>query len=260
MNKLLNAGAVDGSHSSPHLIIGNRLALAGLTLWTVLLSSPRASAAMGPIVGVDPSTQTWNEVHGNGMVGWTFNLQSPLTVTAVGWYDDGQNGLSRPFQVGLWQDLSGNFAPGSNPRQLLGSPSEGITFASGTSASLQGSWRVLPLSSPLTLDPGNYQLGGLDTAATSDNIEYVGVGGFFPYPPVLPGLTIGQFFYAAMAPSSTFQVTYNDKFYLHDGLELGPMLFADVPEPCSVGLIGLGMVMVLIVRRRMSCHRPVRCS
>jgi hypothetical protein len=261
MSKLANAVVVDGSRATLRSMTGKRLALAGLAMCTMILSSPRACAATGPIVDVDPSNQTWNEDHGNGMVGWTFTLRAPLTVTAVGWYDDGQDGLSRPFQVGLWQDLSGNFNPGSNPQQLLGTPSQGMIIPGGTTASLQGSWRVVPLSSPLTLDPGNYELGGLDTATTSDTMKYVGVGGMFPYPPVWPGLSIGQFFYAYhIFPSTTFQVTYNDRFYLANGLELGPMLFAEVPEPCSISLLGLWAVMLLLVWWRRLRQRLVRCG
>jgi len=261
MNELVNAGVIDGWSPSPRLMIGKLLALTALAISTVLLASPRASAATGPIVDVDPSNRTWNESHGNGMVGWTFHLQSPLTITAVGWYDDGQNGLSRPFQVGLWQDLSSNFNPGSNPHQLLGTSSEGLIIPGGTTAPLQGSWRMVPLSSPLTLDPGNYELAGLDTETTSDTMKYVGVGYTFPYPPVWPGLSIGQFFYAyPNFPSTTFLVTYNNYFELADGLELGPMLFAEVPEPCSISLLGLGAVMLLPVRWRRLRQRLVRCG
>jgi hypothetical protein len=262
MNELPHKIVVDGSRASHRLMTGKRLALAGLTICTVMLSSLRVSGVLGPIVDVDPSNQTWNEMHGNGMVGWTFNLLQPLTVTAVGWYDDGQDGLSRAFQVGLWQALTGYFAPGSTPPQLLGTPSDGITIPGGTTASLQGSWRVVPLSSPLTLAPGNYEIGGLDTATTSDKIKYVGVGGLWPYPPVWPGLTIRQFFYAALpsTPPPTFQVNYNDRFYLADGLELGPMLFTSIPEPRSLVLVGLGAVILLLLRWRWFCPRPVRCQ
>jgi hypothetical protein len=186
------------------------------------------------------------------MIGWTFNLQQAITVTAVGWYDDGQDGLSRAFQVGLWQDLTGDFAPGSNPTQLLGSPDEGIIIPAGTSASLLDSWRVVPLSTPLTLQPGNYELGGLDSAATPDVIKFVTANLHFdPIPPTCAGMTIGQFFYAySGSPYSTFQMVDNNGFYLADGLELGPMLFTTIPEPSACALGGLGAIVVLLIRRR----------
>jgi hypothetical protein len=260
MNEFPHKIVVDGSRASFGLMTGKRLGLVALTICTIVYSSLRACGASGPIVDVDAS-QSWNEMHGNGMVGWTFNLLQPLTITGVGWYDDGQDGLSRAFQVGLWQDLTGNFAPGSTPRQLLGTSADGMNIPGGTTATLQDSWRVVPLSSPLTLPAGNYELSGLDTATTPDTIKYVLAGGMFPFPPAQPGLTLGAFFYASpSAPSPTFQVTYRDSFYLAYGLELGPMLFTSVPEPHSIGLFGLGAVMLLLLRWRGHCQRPVRCG
>jgi hypothetical protein len=210
-----------------------------------------------PIVNIDPSSPGisdqpgqgqyygFNEAHGNGMVGWTFNLQQTLTVTAVGWYDDGQDGLSRPFQVGLWQDLSGYFDPGSTPTQLLGTPTRGITIPGGTTSSLQGVWRVVPLPTPLNLLPGNYELGGLDTASTPDVIKYVKADTGNPIPPTVSGMTIGQCFYAFGGGPSTFQLQYSTGFILVNGLELGPMLFTNVPEPSGFMLLGLGVCALL---------------
>lgn len=259
---------VDGSRASLRLMTGKRLALAGLAFCTVMLSSPRACGASGAIVDIDPATQIsqnpgpgqywgFNEQHGNGMVGWTFHLQAPLTVTAVGWYDEGRDGLSRQFQVGLWQDLvSYWFAPADSPRQLLGSVDAGITIPGGTTATLLESWRIVPLATPLTLAPGYYELGGLDSAATPDVIKYDYCGSMAPIPPTAPGLTIGMFFYADDHSSPTFGLTSD--FYLADGLELGPMLFTSIPEPSSIGLVGLGAVMVLLVRLQRFCPRRIR--
>src|ERR1039457_7069885 len=64
----------------------------------------------------------FHEVHGNGMVGWTFSLNQAVTISQVGWYDYGQDGLSRNYTIGLWQSLSGSdlwqaFSAGSNPTE-----------------------------------------------------------------------------------------------------------------------------------------------
>lgn len=247
----------------PHVLLHQLLGSACLAIFTGLMSSHSAYCDSAPIVDLDPSTQVvsgtpgpgqywgFNEAHGNGMVGWTFNLQQALTITAVGWYDDGHDGLSRAFKVGLWQDLTGYFDPGSTPAQLLGSPANGITIPAGTTPSLQGSWRVVPLPIPLNLLPGNYELGGLDTAATPDVIKYILADGGVPIPPTTPGLTIQQFFYAFDGGGpSTFQVVNNRYFYLANGLELGPMLFTNIPEPSAVALVGFGAVGLVILRRR----------
>lgn len=233
-----------------------------------LVSVQLAYCVSAPIVGIDPGTQVvsgnpgpgqywgFNESHNDAMIGWTFNLQRALTVTQVGWYDDGQDGLSRAFQIGLWQDLSAYFNPGSTPAPLLGN--NGITIPGGTTASLQGSWRVVPLPVPVNLLPGNYELAGLDTATTPDVIKYVLADAGNPIPPTSPGMTIRQFIWG-VGPAS-FQMVDNRYFYLANGLELGPMLFTDIPEPSAFALFGLGAVAGLLCCRCKLSARQQGCA
>ncbi len=197
-----------------------------------------------PIISVDPATQySFNETHGNGMVGWVFNLQQPVTVNQVGWYDDGQDGLSRGFQIGLWQDLTGTadsilvycHFQASSPYSIIGDPIHGITIPAGTTASLNGAYRVVNLPSPMNLAPGNYELGGLDTASTTDPIRYL----LGQYQSPVAEMTQGPFFYAdPVFQNTTFGST--EWLYLANGLELGPMLFTAVPEPNTLGLLIMG--------------------
>lgn len=206
-----------------------------------------------PIVSVDPATQySFNETHGDGMVGWVFNLQQTVIVNQVGWYDDGYDGLSRDYQIGLWQDLVGTpdsllvgcIFQTSNPYSIVGDPVNGITIPAGTSASLNGAYRVVNLPSPITLVPGNYELGGLDTASTIDPIRYL-IG---RHESPVAGMTQGPFFYAYLGqPATSLQPTQS--LYLLDGLELGPMLFTAVPEPSTLGLLILGGLFLGWVRR-----------
>ena len=194
-----------------------------------------------PIVSVNPVTQyRFNEDHFDGMIGWTFNLQNTTTISQVGWYDDGQDGLSRAYQIGLWQDLTGtadsillycNFQT-SNPYSIIGDRVHGITSPSGTSATLNGAYRVVNLPSPRTLPPGNYELGGLDTASTTDPIRYV----WGQYQSPVAGMTQGPFFYAGTDHGTTTLGT-TQYLYLEYGLELGPMLFTSAPEPSTLGLL-----------------------
>lgn len=193
---------------------------------------------------------TTSEQHGDGMVGYVFTLTQSVTVTQVGWYDAQGDGLSRAFQVGLWKDLTGgNFAPGSPTSQLLGNVNSGISIPGGTGTTLNGVWRTVDLASPLQLEPGSYQIGGLDTASTTDPIAYVSQN-------VLPEMLTNsnaeprQFFYSATTSSNPgFHVTTNSNFYLAGGLELGPMLFI-VPEPSSLFLFAAGAGLVLRRRRQ----------
>lgn len=214
-------------------------------------STAKNASAATSIIDVPDSYFTskgFNETHGNGMVGWGFTVYNTVTVSQVGWYDAGGNGLSRAFQVGLWKDLSGgNFNSGAAVSQLLGSSGSGIVIPGGTTAALNGVWRVVDLPAPLVLSPGKYQLAGLDSSDTTDPTRYFGsMEANFTN----SNIGNGDFFFASSnTPSTGFQVTNNGWFYLAGGIELGPMLFA-IPEPSSCLLVFFGMVFFGARRRR----------
>src|SRR5579862_6136127 len=136
-------------------------------------ASLSVSSGAVSLVKIDPSTDVpmpfggFDEAHGDGMVGWSFQLVEPFTITQVGWYAENSNGLSRPFQVGLWEGGGGS---------LIGDPITGLNIPAGTNVALVGSWRVVDLPAPLILQPGVYAIGGLDTLATTDVIKYVEAG------------------------------------------------------------------------------------
>jgi len=223
-------------------------ALVGM-LTGLLLSGESTALASAAIIKINPSTDVPNpysgtdEQHGNGMIGWTFQLLVPFTVTQVGWYDqDTTNGLSRAFQVGLWEGQGSDTDPGTPhsiiSSSLIGDPNNGLIIPAGTNASLLGVWRVVDLAKPLTLQPGFYELGGLDTYTTTDVIKFVWAGnpGNSPLPPPGSPLVIGAFFYAfpgSQAPAPFGPATV---YYLWWGLELGPMLFGTNAPSTGSGL------------------------
>ena len=206
-----------------------------------------ASFVAAPIININPSTDVpnpywgFNEQHGNGMVGWTFQLLVPFTVTQVGWYNkDITNGLSRAFQVGLWQGQGSDTDPGTPhsivSASLIGDPYDGLIIPDGTNASLLGVWRVVDVE-PFTLQPGFYELGGLDTSTTADVIKYVQGGnpGLSDLPPPGSPLVIGSFFYASPGVQTYFGPAQPSDYYAYWGLELGPMLFG-TNAPSGSGL------------------------
>ncbi len=121
-----------------------------MTRFAILLSavvgivgSSSALAASVPIVPVNPAASTFSEPHLNGGTwAWSFELTSPVVATHVGWYDEGQNGLSHAHRIGLWH---GNLLE----TQLLGSviPTDGlgVEIPASTSATLDGPWRKVPI-------------------------------------------------------------------------------------------------------------------
>lgn len=95
------------------------------------------------------------------------------------------------------------------------------------------------------LGAGVYQIGGLDSEGTPDPIRYVLYDTPLDYPD--PLVRVGPFFYAGFSPTSFGP---SEDFYLAYGLELGPMLFTEIPEPgVSSALILAGLFFPLRRRR-----------
>lgn len=222
----------------------------------VVAASPLAMAATAvvdvPASYLDEPGPGFYETHGNGMIGWTFYVTSAITITQVGWYDAGGDGLSRDFQVGLWRAASGSFAAGQVATPLLGA--NGVVIPAGTGTSFNGLYRYIDLPTALTLQPGFYQLGGLDTATTPDPIKYISELDFVGLEGDsdafnVPGLSYGAFFYTAQTSGDpSFRPVTSNEFYLASGLELGPMIFA-IPEPSALMLAGVGGLLLLPRRR-----------
>jgi hypothetical protein len=117
-----------------------------------------------------------------------------------------------------------------------------------------GNWRVVNLPTPLNLATGSYILGGLDSATTPDPIKYEGFASMSTATdPTLTGgrLAIGQPFYA-VGPTvqTTFGPTSPNGYLLVNGMELGPMLFINAPEPGSMVLAISGLTGLLIAGQR----------
>ena len=80
-----------------------------------------------------------------GTFGWAFSVNSPLTITELGYFDSSGDGLDNSHAIGVW-DLDEN---------LLGSAS----VPSGTLATLENGFRWIPIS-PISLDAGKtYVIG-----------------------------------------------------------------------------------------------------
>lgn len=118
-------------------------------------------------------------------LGWKFSVTAPTSVTALGVYDSGQDGLAGPAQVGLW------FASG-------GAPLVETTVAAGTSAPLDGYFRFAPVTST-ALTPGTEYIvgahldgdlatalfggnGTVDSRVTVIDVRYSPFGSGFGFP------------------------------------------------------------------------------
>lgn len=82
--------------------------------------------------------------------GWSFTTANTITVTSLGWWDQGNDGLSDSHPVSIW-DMSGN--------QLISG-----TVSAGTADPLINGFRFNSfITGTATLAPGAYVIGGLSS-------------------------------------------------------------------------------------------------
>ena len=114
-----------------------------------------SSLNAAPAITFNPATGTTG-TNQDQTVGWQFNVLSPLTVTGLGWYDDGGNGLATGHSVGIW-----------NPSgTLLAS----ILVPAGTVAALDGQFRTVSIPDlSLTIGDG-YIIGGVNFLANTERL------------------------------------------------------------------------------------------
>jgi hypothetical protein len=220
----------------------------------VLAAGQPARAQSVPVLGVDPAvTYTFNESYYGASIGWTFKLTQPMTVTGVGWYDEGGDGLSHSHEIGLWSGEP-TFEDPSNVVQLFTA-----TVPAGTTAPLDGPWRRLDFNVSLTLEPGIYEIAGTDYSENRDVVKFIEAAdlmasNLFPD----PRLRVWE---PAFTPPVTGQnpTLYPPIPYLQQGVELGAMLFVEpVPEPSIPALGALGAAVLLACQRRGGTRRATR--
>ena len=87
-------------------------------------------------------------------VGWKFNVNTPTTVCAMSWFDDGQDGLQLAHEIGIWSP-AGTLIANTH-----------VTIPAGTAAPLDGIWRTVAIP-PTLLPAGNgYIVGGFNGSHT----------------------------------------------------------------------------------------------
>jgi hypothetical protein len=187
-------------------------------LFTCGVGIQNASAA-----AIEFASSNIDSTNGQWSLGFIFDVVNDVTVTALGFYDDGGNDLSERHEVGIF-DSAGT---------LLVS-----TFVSPGDP-LVGHFRYDAIS-PFFLGAGT----GYTIAASTGNENYTwNTNGFFTDPNIV-------FVTDAFIPSSSL-VFPSAGFTTNDGY-FGPNFLAEaaVPEPSMLLLLGGGLASALVRRRR----------
>ncbi len=100
------------------------------------------NAALGIVAYNVPAGTAGNQAFG-GSLGLDFNVNQAISVTSVGVFDDGSNGLSLPLQARIYNRVSGLEIPGTF-----------MAFATGPTGTLTGGSRFLNLAAPIILPAG----------------------------------------------------------------------------------------------------------
>jgi hypothetical protein len=192
------------------------------------IAASLAHAEITPLIDFTGG-QVFGVVQGaNATAGFSFNVTTATTISGLGLFDVGSDGLIDSHQIGLW--TSGG--------TLLASATLDNSSSVVPSTSSLGDWRETGINS-LTLDPGSYVIGAsfLDVAQNTEDAAVFSAAGT----PSLPGINYGT----TIIGFSDF--TFPDLSETGvDAGAFGPMAFTDVqraPEPGSLGLSLCGLTL-----------------
>jgi|GEM_PF-3029046 len=129
-------------------------------LWTPDVASllPIAQQALD-ISGAHPMT---NPMFDKATMGYLFELDEPVEISELGWFDHGSNGLDKPVNIAIWHAAD---------RETVVKGVVGTERARAVkSAETSGRWLFEPLAAPVRLEPGTYVIGGSVWSAQKDPV------------------------------------------------------------------------------------------
>ena len=169
----------------------------------------------------------------NQTVGWEFDVLSPITVTGLGWFDQGADGLQMAHTVGIW-DSAGDLLTSAVVQQ-------------GTTDPLDGLFRTAAITSVVLMPGTDYIIGGQNFSSNTEQLAF-GVP-----PTTAPSISfvggeysgIDNLFERPTSATANTDCCWGPSFSVAPGV-------TSVPEPRgTVALLTTGVVLMLLVRRRL---------
>ena len=150
----------------------------------------------------------------SGTYGWAFTLSQPITITDLGWFDFGGNGLNAAHPVGIWTSAGALVLSGTVPSGT-GTEVNSFLYTSVT---------------PTLLPVGSYVIAGFENGSSGDPIT-VGASTITP--------AAGIISYDGSRSAAGGSLTFPPSDPLSNGNSyFGPnFLFTAVPEPSTTALL-----------------------
>ena len=199
-------------------------------------SFANASVSKADTIGLegDSFSSTYTSTGENYTFGWAFSTTTNISLTALGYFDNGEDGFVTSHDVGVWNSAGALVAS--------------ATVAAGTSSALDGHFRYASIA-PITLAAGHYRIGGVHIGDSSGN------GDWYGYDPtnVAYGPEIkyeGYRFEPTNGSTTLTDPTYagKDSGYFGGNFKY---TMSEVPTPSSVAaLIGMGLMGLIASRKR----------
>jgi hypothetical protein len=198
-----------------------------------LAALPVASLAQGPAVQSFTGGTQFSSFNGDGdTVGWFFNVNTPIIVTHLGFWDADQDGLADQHQVGIWD---------TGTQTLLAT-----TFVqAGTASPLVGQWRYEAIA-PLPLAAGSYVIGAYYNPNPPGPVDnYIASASNIMTGPEIT--LVGSAVDANPLGGGPYPFSYPATMGAANG-RFGPN-FQYIPAPGSLGLLAAGGLLALRRRR-----------
>ncbi|MGO9622774.1 MAG: PEP-CTERM sorting domain-containing protein [Desulfobaccales bacterium] len=124
-----------------------------------------AAAAHADYTAYDVPAPTSGNQSWTGSLGMDFNVQSPVTITALGVYDSGQDGISGTLYAVIYNRDTGQPV------------TKTLSFTTSNPGTLNDGSRFLTLTFPVTLVPGNYSVvsWGYSASDLNGNLGFPGL-------------------------------------------------------------------------------------